>query len=321
VADAEVVGASGVSVAPKPWRDRRATAPAPQIAVILSLLLVGLASGVLVGLVLALVSTGFNLSLGVSRVVNFQHGAMILWSMYGAYFFWTWSGWNPYAGALVIVPVAFVIGYMLHRLLIVRSLATPEDSQILFSIGLLIALQYLAQFVFSTDAHSIAASQLQRSVIVGPVVLQYTQLAAGAVALVVLVALHLLLAYTDVGRYLHACAQNPIGARVSGLNVEHLSAYAMGLAAACAAISGIALATLAPVFPERAFEYAILAVVVSVLGGMGSMTGSIFGGLIVGIIVSVCQAFGYGALAQAIVYALVFVIFLVRPTGLVGAKG
>jgi branched-chain amino acid transport system permease protein len=287
---------------------------------ILALLLVGLASGVLVGLVLALVSTGFNLSLGVSRVVNFQHGGMILWSMYGAFFFWGATGWNPYASALVLVPAAFAFGYALHRLLIVRSLATPEDSQILFSIGLLIAFQYLAQFVFSTDAHSVAAGQLQGSLILGPVVLQYTQLVAGGIALVVLVALHLMLARTDLGRFLHACAQNPTGARVSGLNVEHVSAVAMGLAAACAAISGIALATLAPVFPERAFEYAILAVVVSVFGGMGSMTGSILGGLLVGIIVSTCQAFGFGAIAQAIVYALVFVIFLVRPTGLVRAK-
>lgn len=286
----------------------------------LSLLSVGVASGILVGLVLALVSTGFNLSLGVSKVVNFQHGAMILWAMYAAFFYWGWSGWNPYLSIVVIAPVAFAFGYLLQRFLVARSLETPEDSQILFSIGLLIAMQYLAQFVFSTDAHSLSAPQLQGSFIVGPVILQYTQLAAGGIALVVLAALHLMLARSDVGRYLHACAQNPAGARVSGLNVEHLSAMAMGLAAGCAAISGIALATLAPVFPERAFEYAILSVVVSVLGGMGSMTGSILGGLIVGIIVSTCQAFGYGAVAQAIVYALVFLIFLVRPSGLAGAK-
>lgn len=289
---------------------------------IFDLLLVGVASGVLVGLVLALVSTGFNLSLGVSRVVNFQHGGMVLWSMYGAYFLWAWSGssLNPYITALVLVPLAFAFGYALHRLLVIRSLSTLEDSQILFSIGLLIAMQYLAQFMFSTDALSLPAEQLQGSLIVGPVILQYSQLAAGGAALVVMMVLHWMLAHTDLGRYLHACAQNPTGARVSGLNVEHLSGMAMGIAAACAAISGIALVTLAPVFPERAFEYAILSVVVSVLGGMGSMTGSILGGLLVGVILSVCQAFGYGAIAQAIVYGLVFVVFLVRPTGLVGSK-
>lgn len=284
------------------------------------LLLVGVASGILVGLVMALISTGFNLCLGVSRVVYFQHGAMILWSMYATFFFWNRTGWNPYYCAVVLVPLAFVIGYAMHRLLVVRSLKTPEDSQILFSIGLLIAFQYLAQFAFSTDAYSLSSEQLQDTLILGPVILQYAQLAAGGVSLVVLVGLHLLLARTDLGRFLHACAQNPTGARVSGLNVEHVSAMAMGIAGASAALCGIALATMSPVIPERAFEYAVLAVVVSVLGGMGSMTGSIVGGLIVGIIVSTCQAFGYGSVAQAVVYALVFVIFLVHPTGLVGAK-
>lgn len=287
---------------------------------ILTLLFVGVVSGVLVGLVLALLSTGFNLSLGVSRVVNFQHGAMVLWAMYASYFLMLKMEANPYLGALLIVPAAYAIGYVLHRALIVRSLSTPEDSQILFSIGLLIAMQYLAQFCFSADAHSFVPQGLQKSFLVGPLVLQFTQIAAGAVALVILLVLHLLLKRTDLGRKLHACAQNPIGARVSGLDVEHLSAVAMGIAACCAAFSGIALSTLVPIFPERAFEYSILAVVVSVLGGMGSMTGSVFGGLIVGIIVSVCQAIGYGALAQAIVYALVFVIFLFRPTGLISAK-
>jgi len=285
-----------------------------------SLLLIGLASGVLVGLVFALISTGFNLSLGVSRVVNFQHGGIILWGMYGAYYFWNVTHLQPYLAALILIPTAFAFGYALHRLLIVRSLKTPEDSQILFSIGLLIALQYLAQFFFSTDAHSLSSEHLQGSLIVGPVVLQYSQLTAGLIAMMVLVVLHVLLAKSDLGRFLHACAQNPIGARVSGLNVEHLSAVAIGIAAVCAAISGIALATLVPVMPERAFEYAILAVVVSVFGGMGSMTGSIVGGILVGIIVSTCQAFGYGAIAQAIVYGLVFVIFLVRPTGLMGSR-
>ncbi|PLC54057.1 branched-chain amino acid ABC transporter permease [Pollutimonas nitritireducens] len=286
---------------------------------LLTLLMVGVTSGILGGLTLALLSAGFNLSLGVSRVVNFQHGAVVLWSMYAAYTLWDATGINPYLGIFLLAPVAFVIGYFLHRWLIVRSLETPEDSQILFSIGLLIALQYLAQFFFSADARSLVPEGMQQSIIMGPLFLQYTQIAAAAVSLLVLVLLHLMLTRTDLGRKLHACAQNPTGARVSGLNVEHLSAVALGIAAACAAVSGTALATIAPIFPERAFEYSIVAVVVSVLGGLGSMSGSILGGLIVGIIIAVSQVMGHGDLALAIVYALVFLIFLVRPTGLISA--
>lgn len=282
-----------------------------------TLVLIGVTSGVLLGLVFALISTGFNFSLGVSRVVNLQQGAVILWSMYGAYFIWARLGVDPYLGLAILAPLAFIIGYGMYRLLVVHSLALPEDSQILFSLGLLIALQYLAQFTFTTDARSLDADELQGSLLLGPLVLQHTRLVAGAFALVVLAVLHVMLVRSDLGRHLRACAQNPVGARVCGLNVKHLSAVALGISAVCGAISGVALATLVPVYPDRAFEYAILAIVVSAVGGMGSMGGSILGGLLVGVVVSVCQSTGYGSIAQAIVYGLVFLIFLLRPTGFV----
>lgn len=282
-----------------------------------TLALIGVASGVLLGLVYALLSTGFNFSLGVSRVVNLQHGALILWTMYAAFFLRTKLNWDPYAALLVLAPAAFAVGYAMYRAIVVRSLAMPEDSQILFSMGLLIAFQYLAQFFFSTDARSLNSSFFDGSFVWGDLVIQTSRVAAGAVALVVLFALAFVLARTDVGRNLRACALNPVGAQVCGLDVKHLSAIAMGISGVCGAISGVALATLVPIYPERAFEYAIMAIVVSAVGGLGSMLGSVLGGLMVGVIVAVAQSLGYGAFAQAIVYALVFLIFLFRPTGFV----
>lgn len=285
----------------------------------LALLEVGLVSGILSGVLLALISTGFNLALGISRVINLQHGAVIVWAMYGAYFAWRLIGVGPVLAVLLLVPPAFVFGYVLHRYLGERALAIPEDSRILFSLGLLIFFQYLALFAFTTDAHSLQAPGLSGTIIHGDVVIEHAQLFAGAASVVVLGALFLVLRRTDLGRYLHACAQNPLGARSSGLNVRHLSAVAMGLSAASGAVAGIANATLVPAYPERAFEFTVLAIVVSVFGGLGSIVGSLLGGLVVGIILSMCQILGYGAIGQAIVYGLVFLIFLVRPTGLLGA--
>lgn len=286
----------------------------------LALLEVGLVSGILSGILLALISTGFNLSLGISRVINLQHGAVVLWGMYGAFFGWRLLQVGPVLALLILVPPAFAFGYVVHRLLGERALRIPEDSQILFSLGLLIFFQYLALFLFSTDARSLQTPALSGTLIYGDVVIEYAQIFAGAASVVVIGALHLVLRKTDLGRYLHACAQNPAGARSSGLNVRHLSAVAMGISAASGAVAGVANAALVPAYPDRAFEFTVLAIVVSVFGGLGSIVGSLLGGLIVGIILSMCQILGYGEIGQAIVYGLVFLIFLVRPTGLLGAS-
>ncbi|MEP9356941.1 branched-chain amino acid ABC transporter permease [Xanthobacter sp. KR7-65] len=286
----------------------------------LTLLQIGIVSGLLSGLVYALMSTGFNLSLGIARVVNLQHGAAILWSMYAAYFAWHTWGLNPLYVTPVICGLAFVIGYVAQRLLIDRILNVPEDSQILFSIGLLISLQYFAQFIFSTDAHSLQARELQGAIILGDLFLQYKQIAAAGVALVGLLGLHLLLRYTDLGRDLKACSQNAIGAAACGLDNRRLYAVAMGISWVCAALAGIALSNLVPIVPDLAFQYAIMAVVVSVLGGLGSVVGSLIGGLLVGVVLGVAQALGYGQVAQALVYTCVFVTFLFKPTGIFGAK-
>jgi branched-chain amino acid transport system permease protein len=283
-----------------------------------TLIEIGLVSGLLSGLVYALMSTGFNLSLGIARVVNLQHGAAILWAMYATFYGWHEWGINPFYLVPPLCVVAFAIGYAAQRFLIDRALTVPEDSQILFSVGLLLSLQYLAQFTFTTDAHSVRAQALQGSIILGDLFLQYKQIAAAALALAVLLALRMLLRYSDLGRDLKACAQNTIGAAACGLDTRRLYAVAMGISWVCAACAGVALANLVPIVPDLAFQYAIMAVVVSVLGGLGSIVGSIVGGLIVGVVLGVSQALGYGPFAQALVYACVFVVFLVRPSGLFG---
>jgi branched-chain amino acid transport system permease protein len=285
-----------------------------------SLVEIGVVSGLLLGLVYALMSIGFNLSLGIARVVNLQHGAAILWSMYAAYFGWTRWGINPFFLVPLISVVAFFYGYAIQRALLDRALTVPEDSQILFSLGLLIALQYLAQYFFTTDSLMLEPASLAVVVTVGELYLQYSQLAAAALAIAGLVLLHLLLRHTDLGRNLRACAQNSAAAKMCGLNVRHLYAVAMGISCVGAAFAGVAAATLVPIVPDLAFQYAIMAVVVSVLGGLGSVTGSLVAGLIVGVAVCLLQAFSYGAIAQAMLYAVVFVVFLVRPTGLFGSR-
>lgn len=285
-----------------------------------SLILIGVINGTLLGLVFALMASGFNLSLGVARVINFQHGAIVLWSMYVAYAVWNWLGLSPLVTVIPITIVWYGLGYLLQRYLISYSMRAPEDNQILFAIGLLTALQFLAQLIFTDEAHAVRDPHLGGSLIIGSQVIQLSILVSACLSVVVLIGIHLLLATTPIGRNLRACAQNTTGANLSGLDVDHLYGVAMGLSCACAAVSGVSMALFISIVPERAFEYSLLSVVVSVLGGLGNMVGSILGGLVVGIVLTICQVLGYGTLAQGIVYSLVFAIFLIKPTGFLGTR-
>lgn len=285
-----------------------------------SLVLIGLINGTMLGLVFALMASGFNLSLGVARVINFQHGAIVLWAMYAAYVIWHVWGLSPLVTLVPIAVVWYVLGYLLQRYLISFSMRAPEDNQILFAVGLLTAMQFLAQLFFTDDAHAVRDAHLGGALIIGSQVIQWSILASAAVSLVVLIGLHVLLATTTIGRNLRACAQNTTGANLSGLDVDHLYGVAMGVSCACAAVSGVSMALFVSIVPDRGFEYSLLSVVVSVLGGLGNMVGSILGGLVVGIVLTICQVLGYGSLAQGVVYSLVFLIFLVRPTGFLGTR-
>lgn len=281
-----------------------------------SLILVGIVNGVLMGLVLSLMASGFSLSLGIANVINFQYGAFVLWAMYLTYVAWEHWGISPLFSMPVIAVIGFFAGYFMQRWLISRSLKTPEDSQILFAIGLLISLQYLAHLIFTGDAFYVRDNLLSGTWVIGVVYLQFTYVGVAVLAVIFLVGLNLLFNSTRLGRNLNACAQNALGARLSGLNVERLYALSMGISTVCAAVSGCALTLIMSIVPERAFEFTLLAVVVSVLGGLGSMAGGLVGGLIVGILTSVFQVLGYGAIAQATIYALIVLIFLLKPTGL-----
>jgi branched-chain amino acid transport system permease protein len=285
-----------------------------------SLVLIGLINGTLLGLVFALMASGFNLSIGVARVINFQHGANVLWAMYAAYLLWNEWGISPLISVVPITVFWYVLGYILQKYLVSFSLRAPEDNQILFAIGLLTALQFFAQYVFSDDAYVVRDEHISGALIMGNQVIQWTILTSALLSLAVLIGLHVLFVRTALGRNLRACAQNTTGASLSGLDVDHLYATAMGLSAACAAVSGVSMALFVSIVPDRAFEYTLLSVVISVLGGLGNMVGSILGGLVVGIVLTICQVLGYGAFAQAAVYSLVFLIFLVRPSGLLGAR-
>lgn len=277
-----------------------------------------LVTGVLVGSLYGAVAMGFSLIFGVARVVNFAHAGAVLWAMYGVFWAVQLGVAGPYVAIVVAVPLFFVLGHALQRALIGRIAEMAEEMHIIFTFGLLLVFMNLAQFFFGPDVRYLSTAA--RPLAVGGVVVQREVLYGGVASLVAVIALHLFLTRTWLGTAIRASADNRRGAVLVGLDVRRLTRVAMALSTASAALAGGLLATFTTVYPGRAFELAVIAFLVVVLGGMKSVPGAFAAGVIVGLLDSIGTFVASPSVAQLGIHALIFATLLVRPQGLWGRK-
>lgn len=277
-----------------------------------------LLTGALMGSIYGAVAMGFSLIFGVAKIVNFAHGGVVVWVMYGV-FVAARSGMHPYLAGLAAIPLCYLIGYGVQRTLMARVSAMSDDMQIIYTFGLLLVLTYMAQFFFGPDVHYLPTSG--RSVEFGGVVLQAETIAAGMLALGSAMALHAFLSRTWLGKAIRASADNRRGAMLIGLDVARLSRVAMALSFVLAALAGTILVTVTTFYPLRAFELAVLAFVVVVLGGMDNVFASFVAGVLIGMFEALGTLIFSPSIAQMAIYALIFAVLLVRPQGLISRAG
>lgn len=283
-------------------------------------MLSAIAAGVLLGAVYGILSLGFNLTVGVVRILNFAHGAVIVWSMYLISVLASSFGMHPYLVAPIVLAGAFVFGYVTHRFLVERILDASEESQVLFGLGMLLALMHGAQMTFGHQARVTDVGGLGGSVEFLGGRLQTGLIAGGVLAVGTSLAVALLIRRSDLGRKLRACADNREGARLTGLPVAHLNSVASGLGAVLAAVAGMCLLPIIILIPERSLQYTLLALVIVIIGGLGNLMGSVVGGLLVGVVTIVGQQYLSGTMTDALLYGCVFVFLLWRPLGLLGSR-
>lgn len=277
-----------------------------------------LVTGVLVGSLYGAVAMGFSLIFGVARVVNFAHAGAVLWAMYGVFWTVTTGLAGPYVATVVAVPIFYVLGHALQRALLGRIAEMAEEMHIIFTFGLLLVFLYLAQFFFGPDVRYLPATSAPFAL--GGVIIQREVLYGGVVSMLAVLGLHLFLTRTWVGTAIRASADNRRGAVLVGLDVRRLTRIAMALSTASAALAGGLLATFTTVYPMRAFELAILAFLIVVLGGMKSVPGAFAAGVIVGLLDAVGTFVWGPSVAQFGIHGLIFATLLVRPQGLWGRK-
>jgi branched-chain amino acid transport system permease protein len=277
-------------------------------------------NGLTTGAVYALVALGLTLIYGVLHIINFAHGAALMAALYGVFFLKQKLGMDPYVAIVVLVPAMFAAGYLLQRLVIERASHGKDENILLVTLGISIVLENLALLLFRSDTRTIDTSYTLATVGIGPAMISVPKLAAFAGALVACAALLAVVRFTDLGKAIRAVAKEKHGARLMGIDVEHV--YAMSFGIGMGAL-GAAACFLLPAFyvnPLVGNGFVLVAFTIVVLGGMGSFAGALLGGLLIGVVESLCGLWFGESLGQIGIFLIFIAVLLFRPQGLFGAK-
>jgi len=275
-------------------------------------------AGVLTGLVYGLMALGLSVIFGVVRVVNFAHGEMMTIAMYVTAVLFGWLGLDPFFALLPVAVLFFGLGYALQRGLINPFITRPEHTQFMLLVAVAIILVNVQLMIFGPDAQHVQLDYLLEPVELGPLLLDRGKLAAAAVAAATAAGLFAFFRFTLTGKAIRACADNHLGALVVGLDVKRLYALTFGLGSACVAVAGCMMILLIDVTPTLGPAYTLLAFVIVIVGGLGSMPGALLGGVLIGVSEALAGLFIAPSAKSMFSFALLILVLLVRPQGLLG---
>src|SRR5882672_9884415 len=277
-------------------------------------------SGVLTGLVYGLMALGLSVIFGVVRVVNFAHGEMMTIAMYAATALFAALHLDPFLAMVPVAAAFFVFGYVLQAAVINPFITRPEHSQFMLLVAIAIILVNSMLMVFGPDAHNVQVDYQLESYEIGPLLVDKARLMAAGAAVVAAAALFAFFKYSLTGKPIRACADNYLGAKVVRLNVKRLYALTFGLGAVCVAVAGCAMVLLVEVTPSLGPAYTLLAFVIVIVGGLGSMGGALLGGVLIGVSEALAGLFIEPSAKSMFSFGLLILVLLLRPQGLLGRR-
>ena len=277
--------------------------------------------GVMQGGVYAMFAVGLTLIFGVMRIINAAHGEMV---MMGAYMTWAsffYLGINPLLSLVLTLPVAFLFGVAVQKLLLNAAVGAPELTGLLITFGLGLTMIYTVELIFTTDFRTIpyAPGTIQ---LTGTIAVGRNRVISFAMAVLISLAVYLFLKWSRLGKAVRATALNAEVAMVCGINVRRIYLVTTGLAAALAVAGGALVSIQFGFNPETGVVYTLQAFAIVILGGRGNYVGALIGGLMLGVLenlVSLMVPNGT-AMVELAAYGLMIFVLLIRPGGLMGVK-
>ena len=281
-------------------------------------------SGIFLGGVYGLLAMGLSLQYGVCRVLNITHGEFVMLGAVLTYILHTGFGINPLLAPVILGPLLFGLGFLLQGTLFraikarAPSPSAFEGNALLAAFGVLYIIQYVARITWGgrlmpsyylNDIVSFLGTQFVKN-----------QFVTFGIALALGIAVYLFLSRSRMGRAIRATAEDPGTAGLMGVNTNMILAFSFGLGALLAAVSGTLISLKTAVSTGMGFSNTVIALIVVVLGGLGSVPGSFVAGIIIGIVSMLVAGLWEPILTVPVYYAMLMVLLLVRPTGILGKK-
>jgi branched-chain amino acid transport system permease protein len=280
--------------------------------------------GVLVGGLYGLAAVGLSLVFGVTKFLNVAHGELLMFGGYASFLIFTLWGVDPFVSLPAVAVFLVLIGLVLYKLLFSRMVKLTEENKIkntmLVGFGLSLILQNVALRLWTADDKGITTAYSGEAFTILGVRFPIVRVASLVVALVCLLALHLFLRRTYTGKAIRATVQDWEAATVMGIDIQRVYLLAFVIGAALAGVAGALVAVGYSIQPTMGLEWTLIALIVMVLGGLGSIMGTFVGGIVLGVTQSLTSYWIGGSYREIVALLLFLVVLVLRPQGLFGAK-
>jgi branched-chain amino acid transport system permease protein len=275
-------------------------------------------SGLLMGLIYALIAAGLSLIFGLMDIVNFAHGEHLMLSMFSSFWLWSLFGLDPIVSLPFTVLLMAACGVATHYLLIRFILKAKMLIQICATFGLSIFLRSLAQFFWTPDFRHVDQPLLEGRIEIAGVFIGQPQVFAGGVCLLAFLALYLFVTRTETGLALQATAQDREAAEILGIPSNRMFALGWGIGLGCVGVAGALMSNYFFIFTDVGVNFALFAFVAVALGGFGSVIGCLYAGIIIGLVESLGGLLIDPSFKLLYVIAIYLLVVSYRPQGLFG---
>ena len=280
-----------------------------------------LITGISLGSIYAIIALGYTMVYGIAKMLNFAHGDVIMGGGYMCFCATAYLGWNPLMGVLLAIVVCTVLGVVIERLAYKPLRNAPALAVLITAIGVSYFLQNAALLIWTSTQVSFTSVVGSGSVSLGTLRITHVTLVTIAVCILIMVVLMLFTSKTKMGTAMRAVSEDKGAAQLMGINVNTTISVTFAIGSGLAAIAGVLMLSAYPLLiPTTGSMPGIKAFTAAVFGGIGSIPGAFLGGILLGVIEIFSRAYISQEVADAIVFAVLIVVLLVKPSGLLGKQ-